>query len=728
MDERASPWRTVAADSSRRFFPYEEPYENQQAAIANIREALADERDVLFEGACGTGKTLSALVPALEFAREQNKTVVITTNVHQQMRQFVAEARAIDGHESIRAVVFKGKAAMCHIDVGYEECQVLRDTTKELVETEQEKRELEAREDELLDASREGNSDATEARSAVMDELESVAEDLADLEDGSICEHYYNNLTADTDEFYRWLEDGVRTPEEIYEYAEGEGLCGYELLKEGMEGADLVVCNYHHLLDPNIREQFFRWLGRDPEDIITVFDEAHNVEATAREHATNTLAETTLDSALDELDELDDPRATQATNVVGAFGRALRETYDAKLGFGARERVGDEWEDLSIANESGRDDLTLAFLDAYTGQGIDADVEAALALGTELEKRYERAYRDGETQVRQECQTLQTTRFVESWLAAGTDGGRFPVVSVRRGPDGVYGRAESFAAIPREVTEPLFDDLYASVLMSATLRPFSVLADVLGLDSPETMAYGLTFPEARRRTFAVDTPALFARERDDFDVQDAITEALRDAIRFTPGNALLFFPSYSEAERYHDRIAARVDATTYLDEPGEAVEHLRERFVADDDGALFTSLWGTLTEGVSFDGEDAHTVCVVGVPYPHLDDRLKAVESAYDSAFDGEGWQYAVEIPTIRKTRQALGRVLRSPEELGVRVLLDARYTERATREMGKYAVRENFPAEERAELIDIAPEKLRYAMLNFYTDHAAYDGDPPTP
>ncbi|WP_154020000.1 ATP-dependent DNA helicase [Halococcus sediminicola] len=719
---------TVAADSSPlRFFPYESPYENQRAAIERIHGALEDERDVLFEGACGTGKTLSALVPALDFAREADKTVVITTNVHQQMRQFVADARAINDREPLKATVFKGKSAMCHIDVDYEECQVLRDSTKDLVDAEEDLADLEAREESLLDASQEGDSDAAEARSAVMDELENVESEVEELREESVCEHYYNNLTADTEGFYAWLASDVRTPEEIYEYAERENLCGYELLKDGMESMDLVVCNYHHLLDPMIREQFFRWLGRDPEDVITVFDEAHNIESAAREHATRTLTETTLDSSLAELEDTGDSRAAQARNVVSAFRKALVSTYDEKLGFGEREQIGDDWEDLAIANSEGRDDLTLAFLDAYTGQGIDTDVEAALALGAALDREYDRQYRNGETQVRKECQTLQTIQFVESWLADGGSGGRHPVVSVREGPDGVYGRAESFASIPRDVTEPLFSNLHASVLMSATLRPFDVLADVLGLEDPETMAYGLTFPEERRRTFAVDTPALFASERDNMDVQRTITDTLDDAIRFTPGNTLLFFPSYSEAERYHDRIAAATDATTYLDEPGEPVESLRERFAAGEHGALFTSLWGTLAEGVSFDGDDAHTVVVVGVPYPHLDDRLEAVEDAYDAAY-GSGWEYAVEIPTIRKTRQALGRVLRSPEEIGVRALLDARYTERGRREMGKYGVRETFPDEERAELLDIAPEKLKFAMLNFYSDHDAYDGDPPTP
>ena len=162
------------------------------------------------------------------------------------------------------------------------------------------------------------------------------------------------------------------------------------------------------------------------------------------------------------------------------------------------------------------------------------------------------------------------------------------MVSVRRGPEGVYGRAESFASIPREVTEPLFESLHSTILMSATLRPFEVTGDVLGLDDPETMAYGLTFPEERRRTFAVDTPALFARDRDEHEVQEAVTDALRDAVRFTPGNTLLFFPSYAEAERYRDLVGGRIDANVYFDEAGTPVEELRQQFTSADNGVLFT--------------------------------------------------------------------------------------------------------------------------------------------
>jgi len=760
----------VSGASYLRYFPYDEPYSHQREAMNRIGESIEEGSDILFEGATGTGKTLAALAPALEHAGETGKTVVITTNVHQQMRQFRREASAIADTEPLRAVVFRGKSSMCHIDVGYDECQALRETTRDLVETEQAVAELEREQEALLDRSQGGDTKAASARASVMDDLSELESELDELAERATCQHYYRNLTADTTEFFDWLYADVRTPEDIYEYADQQGLCGYELLKEGVEGVDLVVCNYHHLLDPVIREQFFRWLGRDPEDVIAVFDEAHNIESAARDHARLTLAETTLARALPELRALEDTRAEEARNVLETFHGALCESYETALGPGERGTVDEHWADLTIDNEDRRDALTLAFLRAYTGPGYERELDRALELGRELDSQYERAYKNGETATHTECPTLTAAEFVSDWLAESGARGTYPVVSVRRREDRsdeaagdaergsggpadehtaahngtdmhpdageIYGRAELYTCIPSRVTGSLFGDLHASVLMSATLRPFEVTENVLGLSAPETIAYGPQFPAKRRRTYTVDGPALFASNRDDPQTQRTITETLTDAIRVTPGNTLAFFPSYSEATRYYERISA---GTGYLDEAGTSARELRERFTDDDDGVLFTSLWGTLGEGVSYDGDDARTVVVVGVPYPHLDDRMAAVQDAYEAAFGDDpgepgrgessaGWQYAVEIPTVRKTRQALGRVVRSPEDFGARILLDARYTERAEIDMPEYAVRGAFPPEERAEMVDIEPEKLRFGLLNFYQELDAYERDPPQP
>ena len=723
-----------------RFFPYERPYESQREVMERIATALAGGRDVLFEGATGTGKTLAALTPALDHADRTGRTVVITTNVHQQTRQFVREARAITRTEPVRAVVFRGKSSMCHIDVGYEECRTLRETTRDLVDAEADRTELAERAEELRTergggdgrSATETESDGVDAASyaAVADELDALDEEIESLEAANTCERYYRNLTDDgaVAGFKRWLHDDVRTPDDVYGYADERGLCGYELLKDGMDEVDLTVCNYNHLLDPAIREQFFSWLGRDPEDVVVVFDEAHNVPAAARDHASRQLTERTLDGAVDELDGVDDPRADRAANVVEAFRAALRTVRS-----GADISPDEDWTDVPVANESSRDDLTLRFLRAYTGRGIDGDVEAALDLAADLREQYERAYRRGETDVRRECPTGTVAEFVEEWLSAD---GRHPVAAVRKGPDGPYGRAELYTCIPRRVTRTLFEDVHATVLMSATMRPFDVAEEVLGLAEPETMGFESPFPPENRRTLAVDAPALFASRRDDPEVQRAVTDALEDAIEFTPGNTLAFFPSYEEAERYASCVTTT--ATVYCDRAGVRAGDLRERFTDDDDGVLCTSLWGTLTEGVSFDGDDARTVVVVGVPYPRIDDRTEAVQAAYErltaegTLGDGDagdvGWRCAVEVPTVRKTRQALGRVVRGPEEVGARVLIDRRYTTDAREEMGDYAVRETFPGTERGEIVDVEPGKLRFALLNFFSGHDCYEGVPPEP
>ncbi|HET8685451.1 MAG TPA: DEAD/DEAH box helicase family protein, partial [Methanosarcina sp.] len=68
-----------------RYFTKQSCYPNQAEAMEKIHSAILQEKIVLFEGACGTGKTLSALAPSLSVGKKFNKVVIIVTNVHQQM-------------------------------------------------------------------------------------------------------------------------------------------------------------------------------------------------------------------------------------------------------------------------------------------------------------------------------------------------------------------------------------------------------------------------------------------------------------------------------------------------------------------------------------------------------------------------------------------------------------------------------------------------------------------
>lgn len=556
---------------------------------------------------------------------------------------------------------------------------------------------------------------------------------------------------------------------------------------EPMDGVDLVVREYRHILAPSEREQFFRSLGRDPADVVAVFEQAHRLERAARRHGGLELAESTFDDALAALDEREragergdgsDSRVRSARNVIEPFRVALVETYTNWAESGGGRTVGDGWADVPVDEGRGRDDLTMAFLDSYSGPGFERDLERALGLGSDSADRAD-GPPDGETGYatpERECSPVRAARFVETWLARTANRWHYPVVGVRLEDGGLHGRAEVFPCLPRAVTGASFEKLHASVLTGATLRPFDALADVLGLEDPISVVDGRSRPEHRRRTYAVGVPALFASRRDDPTVERTVVDTLTRVARFTPGNVLAFFTSYAQAARYHDLVD--LESRSLLDRPGVSSDDRRAAFVEADEAVLFTSFWGPLGDGGRYEGDDARTVVIVGVPFPAPDHRAEAVRTAYDEAFrtasdgvstgpaeaaaksevevaakseveaaaksevgaaaeaevgaaaeaDAVGWRYGVEVPTTRRIRQALDRVLGSPSDFGARVLVDERYTAGSRTTIPEFSVHDAFPPEMRADLIDVEPAKLQYALLNFYADMDAWDGDPPVP
>ena len=114
------------------------PYHQQIHGIDLAVKSIADEGYLTLEGACGTGKTLIALVAALHIIRDRpvvaseyetspprRSRVLAVTPVKQQLEQFVSEARQINRHldsvdplgtamdpSPVPGVVFRGKGDM----------------------------------------------------------------------------------------------------------------------------------------------------------------------------------------------------------------------------------------------------------------------------------------------------------------------------------------------------------------------------------------------------------------------------------------------------------------------------------------------------------------------------------------------------------------------------------------------------------------------------------------
>jgi DNA excision repair protein ERCC-2 len=696
-----------------------------------IYEALLAGKLVMFEGACGTGKTLSALAPSLAIAREKGKKVIIATNVHQQMEQFIQEAREIKAIADIRVAVLKGKARMCPMEKDYDECSLLRENTYELLELERDLFILKEKDRAAAAKAREDSSFA-DLRFGIAGEVVAGQDRITQLQRRH-CPYLMAILREDNPTFGNWLFQGVRSPEDIAEEALKKNQCGYELLKRHLKEAELIICNYHHLLDPDIQARLLSWIGCTLSDAILIFDEAHNLEAQARSHSSMTLSEHTVERSIMEASAMKSNTKDDVEYFLMLLHSTIQGAYLSKLRFGDAERLAHSWTDITIRDPHGKDDLlSQKLLSELEKRDIDVfDVlSEAIDVGFDIDEAYEKEYKSGKSEARRHSSLLEVGKFMLFYFKYSCDVNYYPMLGFRRSRDGmVYCRIELFSCIPTDVTKPIMDGAYSVILMSATLKPFDMVRSTLGIGREAVeLSFGTTFPPERRRTLAVDVPPQFAKNRYMPDMVKTLTGLLEDVINGSDGNVLIFFPSAAEAERYSKLVKA--DVPMFLDEAGVSAQNTKNEFFKHGDGGgkavLFSYLWGTLTEGVDYKFDRCRTVAIVGVGFPSLNDRMEAVQNAYDTKFGPKkGWEYGVLHPTIRRIRQANGRVVRSPDDYGMRILIDRRYTSESAQDFKRYSIYSQFPEDERREFHDIKPEKVKFSIMNFFTDIKRMDERP---
>jgi DNA excision repair protein ERCC-2 len=710
-----------------KYFPKPSFYPNQESAMETIYQALATSRLVLFEGACGTGKTLSALAPALAISKEKGKKVVIATPVHQQMVQFVEEAREVRAKASIKAITFIGKEKMCPAGKSVHACRSLTLATEARLEVEKEVSRL-----RTLMKSDEWKRMRPDERNDLTGSLVLNEDALRRLKPQS-CEYLYETLKDVNDSFRQWLFDGVRSPEDVREKSEDEGKCGYELLKANLKEADLIICNYHHLIKPEFRERFLTVLGCKLSDLIIIFDEAHNLEDQARaglppvdeialEVAEKEVVRLKADN--DSYDEASLRVAREtALRMLGALEDTLRKTYADKLKFGQAERMSARGIDIRVRDPAGSDDyFCIALRETLTASGIelDAAVTTIKMMGTVIYSRAEDDFMSGRAGSFEGSRLLDVGVFMENYVQHSSDNAHYPIVTVRKSPDGrLYGALELCNCIPGELSEPLLDGPLGAVLMSATLQTFDTLKEVLQIkrDTVE-IAFGSPFSPDRRRTFAVDIGPLIYSNRGDLQLEKGLVQLFNDIIAASPGNVLFFFQTAEEAKKYSRLV--RADVPVLVPEKGLSPEKLKNQFFGfGDSGAkavMMAYLWGTLTEGVDYRYDRCRTVVVVGVGLQNYrDDRSQAIINAYESRYPGKGMEYVVSQPAVKKIRQACGRVIRSPTDYGAMILVDRRYTKPFSDRYGKLGYYYRFPPEEVREFREVRPEEIKGAMERFF-------------
>ncbi|MCF2165396.1 helicase C-terminal domain-containing protein, partial [Halobacterium salinarum] len=263
-------------------------------------------------------------------------------------------------------------------------------------------------------------------------------------------------------------------------------------------------------------------------------------------------------------------------------------------------------------------------------------------------------------------------------------------------------------------------------------RPFNVYKDVVGLDyldhqhdrPVKTAELVKKFPEENQASFIVDAPKFTSRKRGETDewndVRKQYARVILSVAR-TPGNILVCMPSYPEAKWAGEilRETNQFEKDVLIDKSSsnDETEELKEEFFAGEGKILTTSIRGTLTEGVDYRGDRLHGVVVVGVPIPNMGSpRVRALQHSYELEYGSLGFPYSMFVPAVRKARQALGRVIRGEDDVGVRVLVDERYAS-----SGQGAVRQYLSDHEQQRYDVTDPASLQGKIEAFWQNQNAF-------
>ena len=157
--------------------------------------------------------------------------------------------------------------------------------------------------------------------------------------------------------------------------------------------------------------------------------------------------------------------------------------------------------------------------------------------------------------------------------------------------------------------------------------------------------------------------------------------ALAALARGKTGNYLAFFPSYAYLQQVYEAFAARwPDIPTLvqqrsLDDAGRA-EFLAQ-FAPHPANTLlgFAVMGGIFGEGVDLVGDRLIGCAIVGVGLPQVNPRQEMLRRYYEEQ-SGCGFDYAYRYPGMNKVLQAAGRVVRTPQDKGVVLLLDDRFAQ----------------------------------------------------
>ena len=265
-------------------------------------------------------------------------------------------------------------------------------------------------------------------------------------------------------------------------------------------------------------------------------------------------------------------------------------------------------------------------------------------------------------------------------------------------PKGKEGKITTHLLDPGVLSGPLFARTAGSILMSGTLYPPEMYADILALPKNLTTKTSYVSPFAGERRpviIARDVTTKYTeRSENMWNKMRAHIQALIDG---SEGHIAVFCPSYRLmdeilGEVFFKGVSKVVESRDWSkDDIDRVVTKLKnERNIGNR--VLLCGVFGArLSEGIDYDDGVLGSVVCIGIPNPPpsvLSNSLK--EYISDKFGRQNSWRYTVTQPAINAILQAMGRPIRSIEDRALILLLDNRNDNRTYRECYPTAMKMN--------------------------------------
>jgi DNA excision repair protein ERCC-2 len=455
------------------------------------------------------------------------------------------------------------------------------------------------------------------------------------------------------DEAQRRLLGRIMHVHEFQKVCMAAGVCPHKAAQEAMADANVVVCDYNYIFE-DIAGPILEKAGKSIGDVLLVVDEAHNLPDRIRDNMSMELTAYGLSEAV---------REAGGTGMRGyRYTRALKKALDGRAG--KLPENGEEY----FEKEGLENELENAFSEVLGEKDtLEAYIKWLGDLGAgALKAGAERSF------------SLELGAFLDRW--ASTGGGVARIFS--RGAGGFWTLRLAFLEA-ESAAGPVLSEAGAAVLMSGTLCPPGMYADILGVPKQRRMEriYESPFPKQNRRILGLRGITTQYTRRDDAMYED-YAERLAAIAGAVAGNVAAFFPSY----RYMEDVAAKIEGklsrkqlmvesrSMSKTDRMEAVERLRR---GKPSCLMLAVQGGGLSEGIDYEGNILSAIAVAGIPLAPPNLEVRALVGHFVSKFGEErGNLYGYTAPAINKVVQSAGRLIRSEKDRGVVVLMDERFAQ----------------------------------------------------